>query len=132
MDGGTHRGEIDEQRHASEILQHDAGDDEGDFVIAGGFRVVVREVVDVPVGNFQSVVIAEQGFEHDPDRDGELGKVREFFRERGEGMEFALFAGAGGESADVAHVVAFFCKKSSGRRVGDGGRFVKNVPRPRK
>ena len=128
MNSRAHRSEIYEKRHTGEILEHDAGDDEGDFIIAGGFRVVVCEVVDVLVGNLEAVVVAEQGLKHDPDRDGELGKVRKFFREGGEGMEFALFAGAGGECADVAHS-RFFFGKSCGRRFGDGGGFVKNVPR---
>ena len=39
-DGGAHRGEVDEQRHAGEVLQDDAGDDEGDSAVrsARGFQ----------------------------------------------------------------------------------------------
>jgi threonine efflux protein len=78
MDGGAHGGEIDEQRHAGEVLQHDAGDDEGDLVIAGRLGVVVGEVFRRPcVGDLEAVVVAEQGFEHDPDGNrqaGEFGK----------------------------------------------------------
>ena len=104
VDGGAHGGEIDEQRHAGEVLEHDAGDDEGDFIIAGGLGVVVGEVLDVLVGNFESVVVAEQGFEHDPDGNRQVGEVREtLFGEGGERVEFAFGAGAGGESAERVH-----------------------------
>ena len=43
----AHRGEVDQQRHAGEVLQHDAGDDEGDFVGAGRIRRPVGELANV-------------------------------------------------------------------------------------
>ena len=104
-DGGAHGGEIDEQRHAGEVLEHDAGDDEGDFEIAGSLGVVVGEVLDVLVGDLEAVVVAEQGFEHDPDGDRQAGDVREtLFGESGKRVEFAFGAGAGGECAERVHV----------------------------
>jgi hypothetical protein len=112
VDGGAHSGEVNEQRHAGEILKHDTGYDEGDFIVAWVLRVVVREVLDILIGDLETVVIAEQRFQHDPDGNGEFGKVREtVFGESGEGVEFALCAGACGECADVAHGWCFSKKE---------------------
>ena len=52
LHGGAHRGEIDEQRHAGEVLQHDARDDEGNLVVAGRLRVPVGEVRTSPSVTF--------------------------------------------------------------------------------
>ena len=41
---GAHRREVDEQRHAGEVLQHDARDDERDLVGARGLRLPVGEL----------------------------------------------------------------------------------------
>ena len=60
IDGGAHRGEIDEERHAGEVLEHDAGDDEGDFIVAGRLGVVVGEVGDVLFRDFEPVLVAEE------------------------------------------------------------------------
>ena len=55
-------GEIDEERDTGEILEDDAGDDEGDFVFAGGFCIVGGEVFDVIFGDFFSIAIPDEGF----------------------------------------------------------------------
>ena len=67
MNGGAHGGEIDEQWHAGEVLQHDAGDGEWDFVVAGGFGVPVGQVFDVSFGDLLAVQIAQKRLEHDAD-----------------------------------------------------------------
>ena len=104
IDGGAHGGEIDEQRHAGEILEDDAGDDEGDFIITGSLGVVVGEVGDVLFRDFQTVVIAEKGFENDPDRDRKFAEIGEtLFGKGGERVEISLGAGAGGEGAECVH-----------------------------
>ena len=91
VDGGAHGGEIDEQRHAGEVLEDDAGDDEGDFIVAGSLGVVVGEVGDVLFGDLEAVVVAEEGFENDPDGDRELAEIREtLFGEGGEGVEISF------------------------------------------
>ena len=104
-DGGVaHGGDIDEQRHAGEILEDDAGDGEGDFILAGGFGVVVGEVFDVGLGDFAAVHAAEDGFEHDADRDRQFREIGEaLFGEGGERVEVSLGARAGGEGAECVH-----------------------------
>jgi hypothetical protein len=104
VDGGTHGGKIDEERDAGEILEDDTGDDEGDFIFAGGFGAVVGEVGDVFFGDFEAVIIAEEGLENDPDGNGEFGKIRKtLFGESGEGVEISSGAGTGGECAECVH-----------------------------
>ena len=43
----AHRREIDEQRHAGEILQDDARDDERNFLVRRFLRVPVRQRLDI-------------------------------------------------------------------------------------
>ncbi len=50
-DDRPHRGEIDQQRHAREILQDDASDDERDFLLGGRFRVPIGEGAHVALGH---------------------------------------------------------------------------------
>jgi hypothetical protein len=69
--GGAHGGEINQKRHASEILQNDARDDEGDFRGAIGGRFPIRERANVLFADFFTVEIAEHRFEHDANANGE-------------------------------------------------------------
>lgn len=86
--GVAHRGEVDDEGNAGEVLQNDAGDGEGDFIIAGGFGVPGGEIFNVRLGDFPTVEIAEEGFENDADGDGEAGDVGNAeFLEGGEGVE---------------------------------------------
>ena len=102
--GVAHRGDIDEQRHAGEVLQDDAGDGERDLVFAGVLGVLVGEVPDVGLGDLAAVDVAQDGLEDDPDGDRELGEVREpLLGEGGKGVELAFGAGAGGECAERVH-----------------------------
>ncbi len=68
-DDRPHRGEVDQQWHAREILQDDAGDDERDFLLCGRFGVPVREGAHVALGHLLAVDIAQHGFEHDTNTD---------------------------------------------------------------
>ena len=67
--GIAHRRQIDEERHAGEVLEDDAGDNEGNF-LRGGFLGIPRgQRADVFLTDFASVAIAQNGFEHDADAD---------------------------------------------------------------
>ena len=67
--GGTHGGQIDEQGHAGEVLQHDACHHEGDFEVAWGLGVVVGEVGNVCRADLEAVVVAQERLKDDADRD---------------------------------------------------------------
>ena len=68
----AHGGEIDEERDAGEILQHDASDDEGNFIGNGRLGVPVGEGLDVVFADALSVEIAQHGLEDDADADGQF------------------------------------------------------------
>ena len=104
LGGVAHRGEIDNEGDAGEILKDDAGDGEGDFIIAGGFGIPVGEVFDVGLGDFPTIKIAEEGFENDADGDGQAGDIRDTeFLESGKGVAGGFGACAGGEGAFRVH-----------------------------
>ena len=114
LHGGSHGGEIDDARHAGEILQHNAGRLEWDFDLGRGgglprgegFHIILRYEV--------AVAIAEQRFEQHADRIGQGGDVAEAgvleFRE----AINAGFAAAGVESVAGLEGVEF-------ERRGHGG-----------
>ncbi len=64
----AHRREIDEQWHAGEILQHHAGDDEGDFCRARCLGLPVGEFAHMVFGHLAAVAMAQHRLEHDADR----------------------------------------------------------------
>ena len=65
--GIAHRGEIDEQRHAGEILQHDARHHERNLFGARRIRLPVGQLAHMRLGDFLAVVIAQHRFQHDAD-----------------------------------------------------------------
>ena len=65
--GGTHGGQVDQQRHTGKILQNDAGDDERDLLCARAFWGPIRQSPDVRFADLFSVAVAEDRFEHDAD-----------------------------------------------------------------
>ena len=94
-DGGAHRRQIHQQRHAGEILQHDARDDERNFLRAGFGRLPIGQCAHVFFADFFAVAIAQHGFEHEADGDGQLGNRPDAGRfQRGQGMERSLPAAA--------------------------------------
>ena len=107
---GAHGGQIDEQRHAREVLQHNAGDGEGDFILAGRFRIPVGEIFDIGVGDLLAVQIAQQRLQHDADGNRQL---RDFADASGlksrEGVKLAGGAVASGEGLRGVH-----CRVSRG------------------
>ena len=70
--GRTHRGQIDQQRHAREILQDDAGDDEWNFGRAFGVRLPIGQSAHVVFLDLLAVKVAQHRFEHDANADGQL------------------------------------------------------------
>ena len=72
-DGGAHRRQIHQQRHAGEILQHDARDDERDFRRARLRGLPVGQFLHVRFADFFAVAIAQDGFQHDADGDRQFG-----------------------------------------------------------
>ena len=67
----AHRGQVDEQRHAGEVLEQDAGDDEGDFLGPFRARLPRGQRANVLLGDLAAVAVAQHGLEHDPDADRE-------------------------------------------------------------
>ncbi|MNI58094.1 hypothetical protein D3C73_1131890 [compost metagenome] len=63
-----HRGNVRQQRHAGEVLQHDPRHDEGDFIFAAGIGLPVGELLDVFFRDLLAVTVAQHGFQHDADR----------------------------------------------------------------
>ena len=108
----AHGGQIDEKRHAREVLQHDAGDGERDFILARRFRVPVREVLHIGFGDLLAVQIAQQRLQHDADRNRQLRDVADARSFEGrEGVKLAGGAVASGEGLRGIH-----CEGSRGRR----------------
>ncbi len=73
--GGAHGGEIDDTGDAGEILEDDASGHEGDFGVAGTFRIVAGDGEDIVVGDDVAIDMAEAGFEEDLDGVGEAVDV---------------------------------------------------------
>ena len=91
-DRAAHRRQIHEQRHAGEILQHDARDDERNFRRARLGRLPVRQFLDVRLADFFAVAIAKNGFENKPDGDGQFRDCADAgFFQRGQRVIISLF-----------------------------------------
>jgi len=69
----THRRQVHQQRHAGEILQHDPRHDKRDLLRAGLDRLPVGQGADRRLADAPAVAIAEDGFEHEADGDGQFG-----------------------------------------------------------
>ena len=96
LDRAAHGGQVAEQRHAGEVLQQDAADDEGDLLGAFGRRLPGGKLPDVGLRDLFPVAVPEHGLEHDPDGDGQArdGAEARLFQ-RGKGMELPFFTRAG-------------------------------------
>jgi hypothetical protein len=86
--GRAHGGEVDEQRHAGEVLQHDARDDEGDLRGAGLGGLPVGEFLDVGLEHALAVAVAQHGLEHEADAHRQAGDARELLGQLGQRVEF--------------------------------------------
>ena len=104
----AHRRQVGQQRHAGEVLQHDAGDDERDFVEARRVRLPAGELDDVLGQHLLAVAVAQHRLQHDADRDRQARDVRVLPGQRGQRVERAFLAGRGlerlqGGSESVGH-----------------------------
>ena len=99
-DRGAHCCEIDQERHAGEVLQHDARDDEGNLLLRGRLCIPCGQSLDVLLRNLLAIAVAEHRFKHDADTDGQAGYLPEsFLFQRRQGIIKADFAFAGVEGA---------------------------------
>ncbi len=103
MRGGVaHRGEVDDGRHAGEILHQHARRPKGDLAVRAALLEPRRDGADVVGGDAPPVLEAEQVFEQHLEREGEAGNAREpvllRFRKREIGV---------GLAADVERAAAF-------------------------
>jgi hypothetical protein len=96
----AHRGQVGQQRHAGEVLQHDASDDERDLVGALGGRLPAGELLDVLGRHLLAVAVAQHALQHDAHRDRQAVHVRVLLGELGQGEEAALLAGCGLETLE--------------------------------
>jgi hypothetical protein len=78
-DRRSHGGQVHQQRHASKILEHNAGDDKGDLLWRRRLRVPSCQRGDILVRDFLSVAIAENRFKHDSDTDRQSRDLPEPF-----------------------------------------------------
>ena len=62
--GFAHCRQVRQQRNAGEILQHHAGDDKGNFLLAGGARLPVCQRLDMPHGHALAVAVSHQRFQN--------------------------------------------------------------------
>ncbi len=94
----AHRREIDHERNAGEILEDDARDDEGNFLVGRRFRVPFRQRLDVFSPNLLAVAISQDRLEHDANADRQPGNRPDALRfERRERMQKSFAAVAGVE-----------------------------------
>jgi len=75
LHGIAHGSEIDDGGDAGEVLHEDAGGHVGDLAGGLGGGVPLGEEADVVGGDGASVFVAEEVFEQDAEREGELGEV---------------------------------------------------------
>ncbi len=87
----AHRGEIDDARHAGEILQHDACRHERDFGVGFLLRVPVRDRLDFLRRDIRAVLVAQQILEQDLHRIGQALEI-ETLAELGEAADLVVRA----------------------------------------
>jgi len=112
-------GQVHQKGDAGEILEDDAGDDERNFLGAGGVGLPLGEFADVGFGHFLAVAIAQDGFQHQADGDGQFGNRADagFFK-GGKGVIGGALAGPGVELLEgIKKVMCFVHKLGLSRRV---------------
>jgi hypothetical protein len=82
LHGVAHGGEVDDGRHAGEVLHQYAGGHVGDLARGLGGGVPLRQEADVVGGDGAPVLVAQQVFEQDAERKRQLAEV--VFAERAE------------------------------------------------
>ena len=72
-DSIAHGGEVDQERHAGEVLEDDAGDSERDFFSGWFLGIPAGEVLDIAGACLKAVAVAEDRLENDAERNREPG-----------------------------------------------------------
>ena len=67
--GAAHRGEINHKRHAGEILENNARDDKGDFLVRRCLRVPFGQRLDIFAADLFPIAIPQHGFQDDANAD---------------------------------------------------------------
>ena len=99
-DGFAHGGEVDEERHAGEVLQHDTRDDERDLGVDRLRGVPRGEGLHVVLGDRDAVAVTQHGFEDEADGNRQARDLAEAgLLEGGYGVDLPGLA-AGGEGAE--------------------------------
>ena len=88
----AHGSQVGQQRHAGEVLQHHARDDERDFVLAVCVGRPVRQLLDMLGRDLAAIAVAQHRFEHDADRHRQALDLWKLFGQRGQRVELAVFA----------------------------------------
>src|SRR5262249_16655422 len=91
--GRAHRGKVDEQRHAGEILQDNSSDHERNFFRSWCVRFPASKGADVLFGNAFAVAVAQDGFQHQTDGYWQFGDWTDTgFFQLGQRIKSALLA----------------------------------------
>ena len=73
LNGGAHRGKVDQQGNAGKILQQDARHHERHLIRPHRFRTPVRQPGDILFTDALPVAVAQDGFKQDADAEGQPG-----------------------------------------------------------
>ena len=92
-DRRAHCRKVHEQRHTGEVLEDDAGDDEGDFLVGGLLGGPVRQGFDALGRDAFAVAVPQDAFQHDADGNGQFGNGADAgFLQGGQGKQGAFAA----------------------------------------
>jgi hypothetical protein len=122
----AHGGEVDQERHAGEVLEDDAGDRERDFFSGWFLGIPAGEVLDIAGACLKAVAVAEDRLENDAERDREPGEVDfQLLAEFREALELVRFSRGGkgvqGGFAKIGHGRCEPRIKGFLEKVGRGG-----------
>src|SRR5471032_964872 len=89
----AHCGQVSQQWHTGEVLQHDARHYERNLVGTVAGRCPVGQLLDVFFGDFFAIAVTQHGFQHNADRDRQAGDFgAQAFFQSWQGIELALLA----------------------------------------
>ncbi len=88
----AHGGQVGQQRHAREILQHHARYHEGNLVHALGLGLPVRQLLHMLARHLVAIAVAQHGLQHDAQRHGQSPDLWILPCQLRQGEELALLA----------------------------------------
>ncbi len=89
----AHGGQVGQQRHTGEVLQHHARNDKRDLILARGLGRPLGELLHMLGSHFAPIAIAQHRFEHDANRHGQSVDLWKLPGQRGQRIQLACFAG---------------------------------------